>query len=92
MKNSFKWLDKLKKFRDGYYARVNTNGGNEDPPMHNIKQWFKENKIYFSIWLIIAYLAVWASISLKIDISGKIDYKIEYKQPWVVENILSNKK
>lgn len=90
MKNSFKIFNKLKEIIDGYKSRVN-NIPSGDPPMNKFRTWIKENKIYFSIWLIIAYLAIWVSISLKVDISGEIKYEIKYKQPWVVEKILSNK-
>lgn len=91
MKNSFKIFNKLKEVIDGYRNKVGV-PPNGDPPMNKFKQWMREHRIYFSIWLIIAYLVIWASISLKVDITGKIEYTIKYKQPWVTENILSNKK
>jgi len=91
MSRLFEPFIKIKAVRDKW-IRPDSGDNNGDPPMNKFTNWIKEHKIYFSIWILIAYIAIWVSISLKIDISGKIDYKIEYKQPWVVENILSNKK
>ncbi len=90
--NSFKHLGKLKKTIDSYKDRLKKNEG--EPPMGNTQKvvdWFKEKRIWWSLWILILITLLASVFFLKIDIDVDAEVKIKYEQPWDKIKNLGNK-